>query len=78
MIKYNLSPYRDGLSVDITSLAKEVYDILNAPANPPPERRKKPQFFLNSSNKKAKSITLHTQGLDSSVSRLLFTYSSFM
>ncbi|CAI5683558.1 unnamed protein product [Oreochromis niloticus] len=57
---------RDGLSVDITSLAKEVYDILNAPANPPPERKKKPQFFLNSSNKKAKSITLHIQGLDSS------------
>uniref|UniRef100_A0A3Q0SBF9 Armadillo repeat-containing protein 1 n=1 Tax=Amphilophus citrinellus TaxID=61819 RepID=A0A3Q0SBF9_AMPCI len=56
---------RDGLSVDITSLAKEVYDILSAPANPPPVRRKKPQFFLNSSNKKAKSITLHIQGLDS-------------
>lgn len=62
---------RNGLSVDITALAKEVFCILKAPANPPPrspgtERRKnKSQFFLNSSNKKAKSVTLHIQGLDS-------------
>lgn len=61
---------RKGLSVDITALAQEVSDILNAPANPvlrSPERRKKTksQFFLNSSNKKAKSVTLHIQGLDS-------------
>lgn len=60
--------------MDITALAQEVLDILNAPANPglhPPERRKKkkPQFFLNSSNNKAKSVTLHIQGLDSRVSR---------
>lgn len=62
---------REGLSIDITSLASEVYDILNAANNPVPrtperERRKKPQFFINSSNKKAKSVTLHIQGLDSS------------
>uniref|UniRef100_A0A3Q3AIC8 Armadillo repeat-containing protein 1 n=2 Tax=Kryptolebias marmoratus TaxID=37003 RepID=A0A3Q3AIC8_KRYMA len=60
---------RDGLSVDITALAKEVYNILRAPNNPAahtPERqrRKKSQFFINSSNKKAKSVTLHIQGLD--------------
>ncbi|XP_029984296.1 armadillo repeat containing 1, like [Sphaeramia orbicularis] len=65
---------RDGLSVDITSLAQEVYDILRAPINPVPrtperERRKKPQFFLNSTNKKAKSVTLHIQGLDSTEQR---------
>uniref|UniRef100_A0A3B5AEK3 Armadillo repeat-containing protein 1 n=1 Tax=Stegastes partitus TaxID=144197 RepID=A0A3B5AEK3_9TELE len=63
-----------GLSVDITALAQEVYDILNAPANPPPrsperQRRKKSQFFINSTNKKAKSITLHIRGLDSSDQR---------
>ncbi|KAA8583127.1 hypothetical protein FQN60_015673, partial [Etheostoma spectabile] len=52
------------------ALAKEVFDILSAPANPVPrtperERRKKSQFFINSTNKKAKSVTLHIQGLDS-------------
>lgn len=62
---------REGLSVDITALAQEVFDILSSPpASVPrtPERakRKKPQFFINSSNKKAKSVTLHIQGLDSS------------
>ncbi|XP_028253309.1 armadillo repeat containing 1, like [Parambassis ranga] len=67
---------REGLSVDITSLAQEVYDILNAPVNPAPhtperQRRKKPQFFINSSNKKAKSVTLHIQGLDSTAQRSL-------
>uniref|UniRef100_A0A4W6EED4 Armadillo repeat-containing protein 1 n=1 Tax=Lates calcarifer TaxID=8187 RepID=A0A4W6EED4_LATCA len=66
---------REGLSVDITALAQEVYDILRTPANPVPrtperERRKKSQFFINSSNKKAKSVTLHIQGLDSTVSGL--------
>lgn len=65
---------RDGLCVDITSLAQEVYNILNAPINPGPRtpermRRKKPQFFLNTSNKKAKSVTLHIQGLNSSEQR---------
>ncbi|KAK7906840.1 hypothetical protein WMY93_015452 [Mugilogobius chulae] len=67
---------RDGLSVDITSLAKEVYDILITPINvrpasPERARGKKPQFFINSSNKKAKSVTLHIQGLDSSEQRSL-------
>ncbi|KAG7263752.1 hypothetical protein CRUP_027989 [Coryphaenoides rupestris] len=33
------------------------------------ERRKKPQFFLNATNKKAKSVTLHIQGLDSTDQR---------
>ncbi|KAI3364360.1 hypothetical protein L3Q82_011163 [Scortum barcoo] len=65
---------REGLSFDITALAQEVFDILNAPANPVPrsperEKRKKPQFFINSSNKKAKSVTLHIQGLDSTDQR---------
>ncbi|XP_058469373.1 armadillo repeat containing 1, like [Solea solea] len=65
---------RDSLSVDITALAQEVYDILCTPAKPVArtperERRKKPQFFINSSNKKAKSVTLHIQGLDSTDQR---------
>lgn len=64
--------FRTGLSVDITALAQEVFDILDAPAKPVqrvPERQKKTksQFFINSSNKKAKSVTLHIQGLDSTV-----------
>ena len=65
-----LSPLRAGLSGEVLSLAKEVYGILSAPPprSPERERRKKPQFFINSTNKKAKSVTLHIQGLDSSVS----------
>lgn len=67
------SPYRKDLPLDITALAQEVFDILRAPANPAPrtpesQRRKKSQFFINSSSKKAKSVTLHIQGLDSTVS----------
>ncbi|XP_028997085.1 armadillo repeat containing 1, like [Betta splendens] len=63
-----------GMSVDITNLAQEVYEILSARANPIPrtaqqERRKKSQFFINSSNNKAKSVTLHIQGLDSTTQR---------
>ncbi|XP_062323283.1 armadillo repeat containing 1, like [Osmerus eperlanus] len=62
---------RNGLSVDISALAKEVYGILKAPPPRSPERgrRNKSQFFLNSSNKKAKSVTLHIQGLDSTDQR---------
>ncbi|XP_029965683.1 armadillo repeat containing 1, like isoform X2 [Salarias fasciatus] len=63
---------REGLSPDITALAREVYDILKTPANLPPstpERKKKSQFFINSSNKKAKSVTLHIKGLDSTDQR---------
>ncbi|XP_074541782.1 armadillo repeat containing 1, like [Halichoeres trimaculatus] len=67
---------REGLSLDITSLAQEVFNILNAPPVPVPcsperEKRKKSQFFLNSSNKKAKSVTLQIQGLDSTDQRSL-------
>uniref|UniRef100_A0A3Q3WXV1 Armadillo repeat-containing protein 1 n=1 Tax=Mola mola TaxID=94237 RepID=A0A3Q3WXV1_MOLML len=63
-----------GLSVDIASLAKEVFDILSGPAHPVPrtperQRRKKSQFFINSFNKKAKCVTLHIQGLDSTDQR---------
>ncbi|XP_028295648.1 armadillo repeat containing 1, like [Gouania willdenowi] len=63
---------RTGLSVDITALAQEVYNILSAPARPTshtPDRRKKSQFFINSSNKKAKSVTLLIKGMDSTDQR---------
>ncbi|CAN9507420.1 unnamed protein product [Ophioblennius macclurei] len=63
---------REGLSLDITALAREVYDVLKAPANAPSqtlEKKKKSQFFINSSNKKAKSVTLHIKGLDSTDQR---------
>lgn len=63
---------RTDLTTDITDLAKEVHDLLNAQSQRPgcqtPEQQKKkknkPQFFINSTNKKAKSVTLHIQGLD--------------
>ncbi|KAB5546100.1 hypothetical protein PHYPO_G00068260 [Pangasianodon hypophthalmus] len=62
---------KSGLSTDITELAKEVYEVLSAPVRMEtprtpvqPMRRNKPQFFINSSNKKAKTVTLHIQGLD--------------
>ncbi|XP_036419786.1 armadillo repeat-containing protein 1-like isoform X1 [Colossoma macropomum] len=57
-----------GLNGDITDLAKEVHEVLSTlDTYRTPEqtkRRNKHQFFINSSNKKAKSVTLHIQGLD--------------
>ncbi|XP_034383865.1 armadillo repeat containing 1, like [Cyclopterus lumpus] len=62
---------REDLSVDITDLAQELYNILSAtvPRIPERENRKKSQFFINSTQKKAKSVTLHIQGLDSTDQR---------
>ena len=61
-----------GLNGDITDLAKEVHEVLSTlDTYKTPEQTKrtnKHQFFLNSSNKKAKSVTLHIQGLDGTVS----------
>lgn len=66
--------WRTNMTTDITDLAKEVYVVLSAQtqrqACQTPEQQKrnnKPQFFINSSNKKAKSVTLHIQGLDGAV-----------
>ncbi|XP_062871916.1 armadillo repeat containing 1, like [Trichomycterus rosablanca] len=71
MVSLELLIEKTGLSVDITDLAKEVHEVLSAPSRTDtfrtPEqqmRRNKPQFFINSSNKKAKTVTLHIQGLD--------------
>ncbi|XP_031692587.1 armadillo repeat containing 1, like isoform X1 [Oncorhynchus kisutch] len=61
---------RSGLCDDINTLSREVYGILSAPPSPEKERRRnKPQFFLNSSKGKNKSVTLHIQGLDSTAQR---------
>nr|XP_046146957.1 armadillo repeat containing 1, like isoform X3 [Oncorhynchus gorbuscha] len=66
---------RSGLCDDINTLSREVYGILSAPPTPAPpspekeRRRNKPQFFLNSSKGKNKSVTLHIQGLDSTAQR---------
>ncbi|XP_028857900.1 armadillo repeat-containing protein 1-like [Denticeps clupeoides] len=58
-------------SDDVRMLADEVYGVLSGPGNrggcrtPAQQpRRNKTQFFINSSNKKAKSVTLYIQGLD--------------
>jgi len=56
-------------------LASEIYELLQAsssgesePAEEPVGSRRKAQFFLGSSNKRAKTVILHIDGLDDSVS----------
>lgn len=62
---------RTGLTTEITDLAEEVHGVLSArpqrqafQTQNQQTKRNKPQFFFNSSNKKAKSVTLHIRGLD--------------
>lgn len=59
-------------------LASEIYELLQAsggaesePAEEAVSGRRKAQFFLGSSNKRAKTVILHIDGLDDSVSRKL-------
>lgn len=56
-------------------LASEIYELLQAsssaeaaPAEGAASGRRKAQFFLGSSNKRAKTVVLHIDGLDDSVS----------
>lgn len=56
-------------------LASEIYELLQAssgadsePAEEAVGSRRKAQFFLGSSNKRAKTVILHIDGLDDSVS----------
>ena len=56
-------------------LASEVYELLQASSGPESDRaegapsgRRKAQFFLGSTNKRAKTVVLHIDGLDDSVS----------
>lgn len=56
-------------------LASEIYELLQAsssadsePAEEAVSSRRKAQFFLGSSNKRAKTVILHIDGLDDSVS----------
>ncbi|XP_026881629.2 armadillo repeat containing 1, like [Electrophorus electricus] len=62
---------KSGPNGDIIELTQDVHRVLSAPestdtfSTPEPQRRRnKPQFFINSTNKKAKTVTLHIQGLD--------------
>lgn len=55
-------------------LASEIYDILQSSSmsdmdnvNEMNSRRRKAQFFLGSTNKRAKTVVLHIDGLDDSV-----------
>ncbi|XP_063317352.1 armadillo repeat-containing protein 1-like [Pelmatolapia mariae] len=57
-------------------LASEIYELLQAsgsadsePAEEPVSSRRKAQFFLGSSNKRAKTVVLHIDGLDDSSRR---------
>lgn len=57
-------------------LASEIYEILQAAGNEEAERgegeaascKRKAHFFLGSSNKRAKTVVLHIDGLDDPVS----------
>lgn len=65
-------------------LASEIYEILQAAGNEEAERgegeatscKRKAHFFLGSSNKRAKTVVLHIDGLDDPVS-VLRTHASF-
>lgn len=58
-------------------LASEIYELLQTCSSPeseseprdPPGARKKAQFFLGASNKRAKTVVLHIDGLDDSSRR---------
>ncbi|XP_056453529.1 armadillo repeat-containing protein 1-like isoform X1 [Gadus chalcogrammus] len=59
-------------------LASEVYELLQASSGPESDRaegapsgRRKAQFFLGSTNKRAKTVVLHIDGLDDSSRRTL-------
>ncbi|XP_062377514.1 armadillo repeat-containing protein 1 [Sardina pilchardus] len=59
-------------------LASEIYEILQNCSNPEAEQaeaaascRRKAQFFLGSTNKRAKTVVLHIDGLDDSARRSL-------
>lgn len=82
---FHLCLWRTCLTTEITDLAKEVHDVLTArpqrPAFQTPNQQtktNKPQFFINSSNKKAKSVTLHIQGLDGVVGAMWRFYITFV
>lgn len=73
----NLSPFsslRTTTPGETKLLASEVYDILQSSnmsdmdsVNEMNYRRRKAQFFLGSTNKRAKTVVLHIDGLDDSV-----------
>lgn len=70
-------PYQRSSSPGETKLlASEIYEILQSAGKEEAEQaeaaaascRRKAQFFLGSNNKRAKTVVLHIDGLDDSVS----------
>lgn len=67
--------YRGTTPGETKLLASEIYEILQNSSNAEAEQaeaaascRRKAQFFLGSSNKRAKTVVLQIDGLDDSVS----------
>lgn len=73
---FSLSPWRSTSPGETKLLASEIYEILQLAGKEEAEQaeaaaascQKKAQFFLGSSNKRAKTVVLHIDGLDDSVS----------
>lgn len=71
-----LSNQRNTSPGETKMLASEIYEILQAAGNEEAERaegeasscKRKAHFFLGSSNKRAKTVVLHIDGLDDPVS----------
>lgn len=71
-----LSTQRNTSPGETKLLASEIYEILQAAGNEEAERaegeasscKRKAHFFLGSSNKRAKTVVLHIDGLDDPVS----------
>lgn len=68
------SAFRTTTPGETKLLASEIYEILQAsgteeldPTEPPVSSRRKAQFFLGSSNKRAKTVVLQIDGLDDPV-----------
>lgn len=70
-------PQRSTSPGETKLLASEIYEILQSAGKEEAEQaeaaaascRRKAQFFLGSNNKRAKTVVLHIDGLDDSVSK---------
>lgn len=70
----NICSIRSTTPGETKLLASEIYELLQASshdesqaAEEPVSSRRKAQFFLGSSNKRAKTVVLHIEGLDDPV-----------
>lgn len=71
----SLAPFRSTSPGETKLLASEIYEILQNSSNAEAEQaeaaascRRKAQFFLGSTNKRAKTVVLQIDGLDDPVS----------